>query len=145
MILLFFQNVSKSSRNNCGSKIKEINPIVRTNGQVAARLDESKICRPIFDSSTVTVPDKWLVVYRNKCQRSYWWYSDRLLTDRLVDCIPFLGIFKLNLRNFAYLKYENDYQKVCLPENTIFKYISKYVMRPRTLNRQIQFYRRTEK
>ncbi len=49
----------------CGSKIEEINLDVHTNEPVATWFDRSKICRPIFDPFTVTVPDKWIVVYRN--------------------------------------------------------------------------------
>ncbi len=58
------------------SKIKEINLTVRMNSLVATQLDRSKICHPIFDLPTVTVPDKWLIIYRSECQCSHRWYSD---------------------------------------------------------------------
>ncbi len=58
------------------SKIEVISRTVHTNSMVVTWLDGSKICHPIFNPSTVTVPDKWLVVYRNQCQCSHRWYSD---------------------------------------------------------------------
>ncbi len=61
---------------SCGSKTEEINQTVHTNGLFATWLDGSKICRPIFDLCMGTVPDKWLVVYRNQCQHSHRWYYD---------------------------------------------------------------------
>ncbi len=63
----FFQMISIPGTvwyHSCSTKFEEINPTIHTNGLVAIWLDGSKICYPIFDPSTVTVPDKQLVVYR---------------------------------------------------------------------------------
>ncbi len=67
-----------------GSKTKEVNRTVYTNGPVITCLDGSKICHTIFDLSMVTMPDKWLVVYRNQCQHSHRWYDDGQIVDHTL-------------------------------------------------------------
>ncbi len=49
---------------------------VHTHCVVAALLDGSKICRPIFDLSMVTVPDKRIAMYRYKCHCSVGRYGE---------------------------------------------------------------------